>query len=461
NGDGLADLALGAMDAEFQQTVIALFAGNEDGPSATPLWTMNGSAFDDAELFGFSLAGAGDVNGDGFADLAVFATLPDSDAIAHLRVFHGGEEGLAPVPDWQLENLAPLEGVVGMAGVGDVNGDGFADFLVGEPGFPAGERLGKVTLYAGSPTGLASVPIWTHVGVDAGAGLGMAVAGLGDVNGDDVPDFAYSAPGSGAAGGVVTIVLVDPAELDASTVVTLPARPDARYCGVLLDGVGDVNADGFADFVVGHAAGDSFAHPVWSLFLGGADGPSPTPAYDLTNATTGELLVFGSVNGGDLNGDGYSDFAVGEADFGALGTTQGESGHVAVYLGGPSIAKATSASARPANVQTDTVEDDEAGDVQPDGLSAGVDAAPVLDVLVDRLNVRSGPGVEFPVVAQADTGARFAVEGQADECRWLLVRDVDGNRGWLSADAQFVRLETPCAELEPIERRALDDAPSE
>jgi hypothetical protein len=203
NGDGYDDVVIGAFNwgiwvgatgTTFGR--IYVFHGSPTGLAAAPALVVTGRTGSD---FGLSVAGAGDVNGDGFDDVIVGApewAQPLGDQGAAL-VFMGSPAGLASTPAWSV--LGPLEVVLlghSVAGAGDVNGDGFDDVAVGVPWYPGFEPepafRGRALVYAGSPSGLALEPLWSQDG--RRGNFGRAVAGAGDVDGDGFADVAIGIP---------------------------------------------------------------------------------------------------------------------------------------------------------------------------------------------------------------------------------------------------------------------------
>jgi hypothetical protein len=140
---------------------------------------------------GQSVASAGDVNGDGYADLGVGA--PSNSSTGKVYVYHGSASGLIASANWSAvgEDIGNIFGF-SVATAGDVNGDGFSDLAVGGPGYNG--DTGKAYVYHGSPSGLSLTPDWSAVGEANGNFFGESVASAGDVNGDGYSDLAVGAP---------------------------------------------------------------------------------------------------------------------------------------------------------------------------------------------------------------------------------------------------------------------------
>jgi hypothetical protein len=205
NGDGFADLVVGAYGADPGGRSLAgtasVFHGSATGVAAAPARLLEGAAAGDA--FGSSVASAGDVNGDGFADLVVGADGADPGGrmqAGTASVFHGSATGVAAAPARLLEGAAAGDNFGrSVASAGDVNGDGFADLVVGADGADPGGRIyaGTASVFHGSATGVAAAPARLLEGAAAFDSFGMSVASAGDVNGDRCIDFATT--GHGAA----------------------------------------------------------------------------------------------------------------------------------------------------------------------------------------------------------------------------------------------------------------------
>ena len=316
NGDGLSDVAIGApYQPKFPGTnngAVYVFRGNAGtglSAGASSMLTGVGSA-----NFGYSISSAGDMNGDGYSDLLVGAPATSSgNGAVHLYV---GTAAASMVPATAASTLAGSGGErlgssVSLAG--DVNGDGYADVIMGSPN--SGTDKGKVRVYNGGPTALfdASHLYWTRTGSIAGAYLGAAVATGGDVNGDGISDLLLGAPGQ-AGTGVVSIFHGKP-DLPSSTIQwSSLGTQNNGYMGRSVASAGDVNGDGYSDVLIG-ASGMDGAKGRAMLFLGSASGLSATPAWTTYGENALDQFGYCVASAGDVNGDGYSDVLVGAASW--------------------------------------------------------------------------------------------------------------------------------------------------
>ncbi len=401
NGDGYADLLVGSPVADAQGNN-KVDAGDSHlvfgGPNLGAIIDLNSLGASGVTIYGadsndqsgFSVSGAGDVNGDGFDDFLIGAynaaaagNLKDAAGESYL-IFGKGNWSSTPTID--LANLgsagttiygANTEDFSGISvhGAGDVNGDGFDDILIGAY---RADASGNLKNYAGdsylifgkanwstTPTinlaaiGTAGVSLF---GAEADDRSGRSVSGAGDVNGDGFDDLLIGAYGGDSTNNAnrdagesylvfgkadwSTTSSIDFDSLGATGVVIYGVNVD-DYSGRSVSGAGDVNGDGFDDFVIGaHQAAGPTNNRLYSgesyLIFGKADWAT-TPSIDLASLGAAGVTIFGIAaddrsgfsvsNAGDINADGYDDLLIGAIGGDGSANNKADAGESYVVFG--------------------------------------------------------------------------------------------------------------------------------
>lgn len=346
NGDGYADLLIGASNySNGQNAEGAAFVlyGSETGFPQSPSWIYESDQV--GAYLGRSVAAAGDVNGDGYSDILVAAPYWDTamgDA-GRVYLFLGSPVGLPAAAEWSITGTSVGQMLgFSIAGVGDVSGDGYDDVAVGAYGYSNNELgEGAVFLYEGGPAGLSAQETWRAEGNQAGAHFGASVASAGDVNGDGLSDVIIGAPGysNGEIGeGRAYLYRGSLAGLGGSDNGPLwiyEENSAGAGFGAVVGSAGDVNGDGYSDILVGSPGfdGDNSDQGAASLFLGSMSGPGSQAAWRIEGGRGGVGLGLALAQAGDVDADGYEDIVLGLPEFTDTGSYRGAA---FVYRGTPS-----------------------------------------------------------------------------------------------------------------------------
>jgi hypothetical protein len=264
NGDGYDDIIVGAKAYDTYTGRAYLYLGDTDGISTTAPITLSGE--NPYDWFGDAVGTAGDVNGDGYDDVLVGARKA-ADMTGRAYLYLGGASGPAPTPI-VLAGDSYFGSSVDTAG--DVNGDGYADVTVAEL------RPARAHVYLGGESGLNTTAVATLLSGDSEQ-FCYSAGTAGDVNGDGYADVIVGqVPASQGAGYGQTYVYLGDTRGISNTAPTLLAgySPD-KWFGLSVGGAGDVNGDGYDDVIVGDAGYSDNAGRVY-YHLGGQGGLSNT-----------------------------------------------------------------------------------------------------------------------------------------------------------------------------------------
>ncbi len=253
------------------------------------------------------VAGIGDFDGDGVEDYVITQKNNNSGTAG---------TGDAAIVSGASGNSSTFVGLTGgdlfgasVAGVGDINNDGYDDVLIGAPGADgAFTDGGKAYLVYGgqnplgtniSETSLMSATGLTFEGGANNENFGAAVTGLGDFDGDGGRDFAIGAPD----GNRVNV------HLD-SGIIDIHHMTAGYNFGSELSGLGDINGDGLSDMVIASATVQNEAYFVSGGSTSISDIDAATANANVFKINTGPHNILGAGAIGDWNGDGFDDFAL-------------------------------------------------------------------------------------------------------------------------------------------------------
>ncbi len=262
------------------------------------LYTLDGLGNNDR--LGAAVASAGDVDADGFPDLIVGAP-EDFDVFAlqtgYAHVYSGKSGALL----LSLANSGPGTAGEGFGsavdGLGDIDGDGHSDVIVG---IPMQDSNGSISGEARVFSGLTGQLLFSVKGDSTSFSAGKAVCGVGDANGDGVPDFAVGMPGAPLGGPNAGLVRVYSGQTGALIYEKVGQQTNGRL-GISLDGAGDFDGDGLDDLLVG-------SHHEGAYLLSGAGG---AVLRHWTAVETNDFFGASVRSVEDLTGDSIRDVMIG------------------------------------------------------------------------------------------------------------------------------------------------------
>jgi hypothetical protein len=304
-------------------------------------WDYYGDASGDQ--LGYAVAGAGDVNGDGKADILVGAATGGEHKGGEALLFLGPVTPTSDTPDWEVSGeVQGWQFGAALDGAGDVNGDGYADIIIGAANYKvdlAGQ--GAAYLYLGSATGPALTEGWMVEGEMKNAYMGTAVAGAGDIDDDGYADVLVGIPGYtdiyGHYGAVYMYKGSEDGLGDSRDWYAYGSQEDSQF-GMEVNSAGDVNGDGYEDVLVGAPRYDHYdgAYTFYDagavyLYLGDQYNLSMDYAWSYIGYRGGDILGTSAASAGDLNNDGCADIAIGAPGYNTGGLL--DTGRVYVFYG--------------------------------------------------------------------------------------------------------------------------------
>jgi hypothetical protein len=315
-----------------------------EGFSGEAPWTP----VDPQENYGVAAALLGDVNGDGFPDVALGA---HSNGQAH--IFLGGRNGFAPAP-FALVSVPPAHSnllsqgrCTALVGANDLDGDGLPDLLLGTPTFMnVHSNQGAVFAFSGAQLRAGgsfshSNALWSLTGTHSNAQFGFSVAAA-DINHDGISDIVIGAPfHSNSVAGRLGRVFV----YFGSPLIHSNTQPDqalipelgiagSHWFGYSVCAAGDVNQDGFTDVLVGAPRySRTFQNQgACYLYYGSRTGLVLNTAVRLEGFDSNAQFGFTVAGASDVDGDMFPDVLVG-APFSSGSELTLQNGYVALYRG--------------------------------------------------------------------------------------------------------------------------------
>lgn len=343
DGDGTDDIAVGAPYFHLtpQATVGKLYLYS--GATGALIWSVLGEASGD--FFGSFVAAVGDIDGDGIGDIATGAHKHDSagrDA-GRVYIFSGGDGVLIRTADGHASNEHFGASV---AGLGDLDMDGVGDYVVGATENSQGGHFGGAAyVYSGVDGALLHTFIGQGFPGLNGGEFGAEAHSIGDVTADGVPDFVIAAEEFDVTMTVSDdtgrVYLYSGADFSLLAIINGPLYGGQFGNGV--GGGGDVDGDGISDFVVGADQTGQFGANTGTVYV--HSGATFQPIFTVAGTAPGQHMGSSVACDRDIDGDGLADVLIGA--FGDSTSGSYLAGRVYVYHapghGGPGLAGACAA----------------------------------------------------------------------------------------------------------------------
>jgi hypothetical protein len=419
NGDGYSDVIIGARNFDNGQSsegYVWMWYGSSTGLGADGNvlnydWYAESNQAD--AHFGYSVATAGDVNGDGYSDVLIGA--PDYDNgqtdEGSVYLWLGGATG--PVANgtplnanWSAQSdQASAQLGFSVSTAGDINGDGFSDVVIGAPYYDSTQtNEGRAFVWYGSSSDLGADGTrgnagWTYVSGQDSAQFGYSVFTAGDINGDGYSDVIAGAnlyeTGENNEGQAY-VFNGAPTGLSAAANFTKAGTANSEFFGANVSSAGDVNGDGYSDVLVSapYFDGGQTDEGIVYLFGGSATGLKPTAFASIEGNQDSANFGASASTAGDVNGDGYCDVIIGAPLY---NNGENNEGRAYIYFGSaltPYLTFSTSVESNQADAHFGASVST-AGDVNGDGYS---------DVIV---------GADYYDNGQTDEGKAFVYYGSA------------------------------------------------
>ncbi|MCD6097900.1 FG-GAP repeat protein [bacterium] len=301
NRDGHPEILVSAMDGGLggkQPGVVYIFRGRTIS-TGKPYTSI--SQDEPADRFGSAMCPLGDINGDGYDDFAVAADRSDAtgtDAGA-VYIYLGGEEDPILYKKLSGERANDWFGT-SVAGGADITGDGKSDLVVGAS-YGGDNYSGAVYIFSGAQE--FEEPVVLEKG-EPGSLFGHRVRIVGDITGDGINDLAigaYYTTHSGRKYCGAVYIFAGGEKISSAPFATFFGRQEKDWFGFDVVGLGDVNKDGFADFAVGAPRAGKKREGRVYLYYGGKSIPDK-PAIVFGGKETGDMFGY-SLSAGDIDGD--------------------------------------------------------------------------------------------------------------------------------------------------------------